>query len=1205
MISFVALNKAILDFIDKHGTELTSAEQKEKLKKYFFSNLVSILAERNLYGLKKFLDSNVVHADSGKSEFYFYKNYFFKLEKNFSKFRFTAHEYDVYNKIKENANLKNNINKYYGYFDKEINGVKNRIIVSKNLQEGKFIDLYDFFYKKNKKLSKEKCADIIKKIIAIQSVLKNEKGLYNFDLKLRNIMIDEDLNIKLIDYEGIAPKDSTVFMISAELLFSEIFLVNEELKSDLLDYIQFDFIIKLLSMNAGTNMKEDARNLLLSQGQKLESQINYFNKFKKFRKNHTNYFKQNLGLNEAWFDKIENIINTGIELSQKRKFNNIVLVDDKENKELNSKLLREKSNSIYIMKDIFINEQNKLVERANYKFIEKRKEGDYFRSTSWYYNSGSFALKYESSLANFMSEMQKKGTVLQKIVDEVIPIDESSIFQKIILGTLIVKFINTEITKEGSSVKFESLYSILIKESNIEQYFGKKAFKQVFMQIIEADKTLLDSFFDFKEECELIQLDNDKFKLKFKGSNLELDLEKAEADNLIKKFHLTEADIQKKYTNPESENQKPKINSKNPIETIAFKQIGGNYENFFAIQIPVIRGKDKKILTDKKGNNIKLKLNVVYTKDSGVSYQFIGQSEQIVETLKKEGKLTEDLSELKSLADLLFIDRYCTDNIVRAKIEGGTILTQEQKKALSDYVKRDKDNEYSYFNDKLMEKGRYTFAEIEELLADTPSRTNTYVGVKDVELKVTKNLVEENKIEQEIQRLKRAGIHKVVLLKDNISDEALCSTVIKIRKLGLQPIIGITGNMLSEEKSTVYDFIEISSRLKSLAGFRFMVDINDNVKNLLQGKADDKESILELIKKSGKEISYKPSNFDNQQEMEKADKLFEGKVIFVVEGKQIIKDETGKGIEFKNEDVSNIISKLAGEGRFSLYFDMDKEDNLKMAKELVEKIFGKGAEATKTMISLGTTFTANMFAELFKKDAPTKCFSNAYELGYGTVFGEVSPEKVAGAFKELLTGSMTYSKFKEYMDKNKNEAFTENFKNFAIGEIEAEIKKDDKLKDDDKTAMLRQYVMGFLISYIEDKFNDFYETKGDIRQIDINVKKQIMYRIICLLLSGINPTTIKVKLKEALKKNTNNQSLKESVNNTKKSDLFGKISTMTAKSDSVFESEMIYANADAVPVDVYDDINILLEDSLVPIADIGETEEVDMLQVVRSIAKKA
>ena len=284
---------------------------------------------------------------------------------------------------------------------------------------------------------------------------------------------------------------------------------------------------------------------------------------------------------------------------------------------------------------------------------------------------------------------------------------------------------------------------------------------------------------------------------------------------------------------------------------------------------------------------------------------------------------------------------------------------------------------------------------------------------------------------------------------------------------------------------------------------------------------------------------------------------------------------------------------------------MDKEDNLKMAKELVEKIFGKGAEATKTMISLGTTFTANMFAELFKKDAPTKCFSNAYELGYGTVFGEVSPEKVAGAFKELLTGSMTYSKFKEYMDKNKNEAFTENFKNFAIGEIEAEIKKDDKLKDDDKTAMLRQYVMGFLISYIEDKFNDFYETKGDIRQIDINVKKQIMYRIICLLLSGINPTTIKVKLKEALKKNTNNQSLKESVNNTKKSDLFGKISTMTAKSDSVFESEMIYANADAVPVDVYDDINILLEDSLVPIADIGETEEVDMLQVVRSIAKKA
>ena len=256
------------------------------------------------------------------------------------------------------------------------------------------------------------------------------------------------------------------------------------------------------------------------------------------------------------------------------------------------------------------------------------------------------------------------------------------------------------------------------------------------------------------------------------------------------------------------------------------------------------------------------------------------------------------------------------------------------------------------------------------------------------------------------------------------------------------------------------------------------------------------------------------------------------------------------------------------------------------------------------MISLGTTYTANMFAELFKKDAPTKCFSNAYELGYEAVFGNVSPEIVAGAFKEVLTGEKSYDEFIEY---KKSDEFE--YKNAITNEFEkivlSSINKEKTVKPEEQTAMLRQYVMGFLISYIEDKFNDFYETKGDIRQIDINVKKQIMYRIICLLLSDINPTTIKENLKKALEKNTNNQSLKESVNKTKNSELFGKISEMTAKSDSVFESKMIYADAAAVPVDVYDEINILLEDSLVPIADIGKTENVDMLQVVRSIAKKA
>ncbi len=311
--------------------------------------------------------------------------------------------------------------------------------------------------------------------------------------------------------------------------------------------------------------------------------------------------------------------------------------------------------------------------------------------------------------------------------------------------------------------------------------------------------------------------------------------------------------------------------------------------------------------------------------------------------------------------------------------------------------------------------------------------------------------------------------------------------------------------------------------------------------------------------------------------MEKADKLFEGKVIFVVDGKQIIKDETGKGIEFKNADVSNIISMLAGEGRFSLYFDTDKEENLKIIKELVENIFGKGAEATKTMISLGTTYTANMFAELFKKDAPTKCFSNAYD-------GNVSQEIVAGAFKEILTGEKNYNEFVEYKKAEGfkyKDAITNEFEKIVLSSID----NDKTIKSEEKTAMLRQYVMGFMISYIEKHFDKFYEIPDrdwnkiiDIKQMDINVKNQIIYRIIYLLLSGNSPETIKENLSIVDKNQQKEGSMEEIVKRTKNGIMSKNISNMLIKTDSVMDAELI-SEENSIALAMYNDINILLEDS--------------------------
>ena len=278
------------------------------------------------------------------------------------------------------------------------------------------------------------------------------------------------------------------------------------------------------------------------------------------------------------------------------------------------------------------------------------------------------------------------------------------------------------------------------------------------------------------------------------------------------------------------------------------------------------------------------------------------------------------------------------------------------------------------------------------------------------------------------------------------------------------------------------------------------------------------------------------------------------------------------------------------------------------------------------MISLGTTYTANMFAELFKKDAPTKCFSNAYELGYEAVFGEVSPEIVAGAFKDVLIGkekdkvlteNKPYERFRKDYDEYKKvdskfkykKAFTNEFEKIVLSSID----KEKTVKPEEQTAMLRQYVMGFMISYIEKHFDEFYEIPEwdkitdikiiDIKQMDINVKNQIMYRIIYLLLAGKSPETIKKELTATAKDNKNEGSMEEMVKKAKDGQLSRDISSMVARTDSVIDDKMI-PKENIIPIDIYNDINILLEDSLVPIAT-NKLQGMDLIKVAKSIAKKA
>jgi hypothetical protein len=1063
-------------------------------------------------------------------------------------------------------------------------------------------------------------------------------------------MIDKDFNVKLIDYEGIVPKDCTNLISSSVVPYADLFLTDETLRSAYYDYIKFAFIVNVFANVKNLNEKKinDFKKLKrninyirnikinnISAGRKTKSDLQEISvNFIQFFKKYADYFnKFNFGKDH--FNKIHNIIAISINLFQSyieddiegKKYKNIWI---SKLQKIDSKLLENKiKDDIYIIKDIVIDKSNKLVRVYNGKFIKKREKGDWFNPVSWYYNSDSKEVVFNQFLYKFMEYIQIQGTEFQKIADESVPIDDTNMLQRLVLGTLIKKFIddnkNSEIKDNNEQTK--NLYNIFAKK--YADYFSKDKFKEAFMQIIEADSELLNSFFNFSKECKLIKdkTDDNKFYLNF-SSGLKLELGREDLDKIEKKFSEVKIydEIQEEENMPlktgsakvktEYKKEEQRTNFVSPIENIKFDTISENYKKLFAIQLPVIRDKDGKILTDDKYNKIKLKLNVVYTKEKGISYQFIGQSEEIVNQLIGNGKLSQDLNELKPIADFLFIDRYSTDKNLRDEIENNDFLRKTQiKEALSDYVNKDEDKNYYDFKVRLIEQG-YTVKEIEQILSDTPNITNTHVGLKDVELKLTNQLLVEREITREIMRLKRAGIHKVVLLKDKeVSNEDLYKTIERIRQSGLQPIIGLTKEMLSvssDEKSKVYDFIEKSIKIKTLSGFRFMFDIDEDISKLLKYKKDIVKniSILDLIMNSGIEISYKLNRFNNDK-TDNAEELFKGKVIYVVAGKQFTSDAEENLVINRAEEKA--LKKLAGEGRLSLYFDMDKDkDSLKLAKALVEKIFGKGTDATKTMISLGTTFTTNMFAELFKKDSASKGFGNAYEIGYEPIFRDISPDIVAGVFKDLLTDNMNFNEFLEYEQREKKnnsekaKVFTKEFDKLVIEDIKEEVSKYN-ISEKEQTAMLKQYVIGLLISYIENHFDELYEIKQwdkmiDIKQMDINVKNQIMYRILLLLLKEMSFSSIKQYVSVEVGDNQNESSMKQIVNNIKNNELSVNISKMLMKTDMNINS-VIKNNIDTITI--CNDINMLLEDSLLPIATNELPNTGNLIKDIKNIVRKA
>ena len=348
----VALNKAILEFI-KSGIEYEnnnlSAEQEEKLKEYFFSNLFSILKKGdNYYFIKKFSVVNYGDKNKTNTKFLIYNNYFFKIKDFGVESRSLKNEYDAYNKIKENQNLKGNINEYYCLFNKNFENKKHKVIVSKNLIKDGFMDLHDFLTKN--KVKYDQSIKIIKEVLNIQQNLENKK-LYNFDLKPANIMVREDkskgtFEIKLIDYEGIAPEGSTCLVSTYRLSYDNCFLADKDLRSAYNDYIKFIFILNVLYGSYGINkeneriygtlyklaVNDDIRKAKDTKSIKLLEDFIYGLDY--FYKNINNFDEQfvDLNLDKDYFKRIKNLLEISLNLVEQRDgqiAKNIIVLKEK------------------------------------------------------------------------------------------------------------------------------------------------------------------------------------------------------------------------------------------------------------------------------------------------------------------------------------------------------------------------------------------------------------------------------------------------------------------------------------------------------------------------------------------------------------------------------------------------------------------------------------------------------------------------------------------------------------------------------------------------------------------------------------------------------------------------------------------------------------------------------------------------------------
>ena len=154
--------------------------------------------------------------------------------------------------------------------------------------------------------------------------------------------------------------------------------------------------------------------------------------------------------------------------------------------------------------------------------------------------------------------------------------------------------------------------------------------------------------------------------------------------------------------------------------------------------------------------------------------------------------------------------------------------------------------------------------------------------------------------------------------------------------------------------------------------------------------------------------------------------------------------------------------------------------------------------------------------------------------------------------------------------------------------------EEEGIEGKEKMATIRQYIIGSLVSYIEDNMDKIYDKEIDKNRMKIEEKKQIVYRILQALVEGKNIGQIRDKIQGAEKViERRGGTLTELVKDVLGSDEAKGISKQWNKTDMVIEG-----------VCNFEDIRILLDDNIKPVSKMTQMT-VEVLKGVRATLQAA